>query len=413
MGYRSHVTFVVTGPRERVLALLAHWRLAGNRHMREALDELIVMPHGKAEDDLLAICFDESDTKWYPSYPDVQALERIWSECCRLEEPEDSGETGFEGAFVRIGEDSDDNETRNLGAYGCELISLSRVVECAVELDRAKDVRPRLATPATATPERTGTPRAGPSAALPFLFSRKPPMNRNRNLSILAAALLATGLASAQSSYSLQNDGRVQNTASTYAAVTGDGTSNSVAKGQTAASSGGSVAVNPIAGGAELAVSGWSATSGSGMAFNVSTGSGNGSAVSQGLSDARTFGDAAFANAHGAIAVGGSTDSGMTDAVRNGVDYKVATGTSQDGFAGGSSNGSFAAGGWTTQTPIAGGATVSAGVWDTKASQSTADAGGVTFTDGVPAGQSAAYRSANAGTDVKASAWYVDPAAAK
>lgn len=234
--------------------------------------------------------------------------------------------------------------------------------------------------------------------------------------SIIAIALSTMFVAGAalaqQTSYYLQNDGRIQNNVSTYAAVNGEGTSNSVANGNAMASSGGTVTANPIAGGMALGLSGWSATTAGGMAFNVSTGSGYGSALTQGWTDSRTFGDASFANEHGSISLVGATDSGMTNPVRNGVDYIVNAGTSQDGFANGAASGSFNAGGSTSQLPVAGGAVISANVWETKESQSSVAAGAVTFTGGVPAGQSAAVRNANAGNDTLVSGQYVDPFAA-
>lgn len=228
---------------------------------------------------------------------------------------------------------------------------------------------------------------------------------------IALAVLTVSGFASAQSvNYYLENSGRVNSSAATYATVNGDGTSNSVAQGAAMAQANGTVGSNPINGGQKLVLTGASNTTGSAMAFNVSTGNGTGSASSVGWSDAQTYGNNTFTNGHGTITMAGSTDGGMTNNVRNGVDVGVQAGRSQDGYADGTSSGSFDAKGKTQQTWSNGVATINGNVTTDHASQSTADAGGVTFTGGTPAGQSAAQRWANGGTQVNVSGSFDDPA---
>jgi hypothetical protein len=89
----------------------------------------------------------------------------------------------------------------------------------------------------------------------------------------------------------------------------------------------------------------------------------------------------------------------------------VVAGRSQDGYAAGADGGSFAISGATQQLPIAGGATVAAWVSDVKTSHAESEAGAVTFTDGTPAGQSAAFRHANSGNVTEAFGNFRDPAA--
>lgn len=233
-----------------------------------------------------------------------------------------------------------------------------------------------------------------------------------KRLFLLLAALCLAGAASAQSvDYRLENSGRIWNRVETNATVTDNGTANSVAKGAQSSSASGFVTSNPIAGGQALSLGGAVETIGSGMAFNVSTGNGTGYANSAGWSDANVNGYNNFTNAHGTIAMQGYTDSGMAAPVGHGVDVKVDAGRNQDGYAAGADGGSFAISGYTQQLPVAGGATVSAAVADTKTSHASSEAGAVTFTDGTPAGQSAAFRHANSGNVTETSASFIDPAA--
>lgn len=224
-----------------------------------------------------------------------------------------------------------------------------------------------------------------------------------------ALALAAFGAAAQSVDYRLENSGRIYNRVETNAVATDNGTANSVAKGAQSATAVGGVSSNPIAGGATLTLWGAVETVGSGMAFNVSTGSGTGYAKSEGWSDANVNGHNNFSNQHGSLTMNGFTDSGMASPVGHGVDIKVDAGRSQDGYAAGADGGSFAIVGQTQQLPVAGGATVAAYVSDTKTSHSSAEAGAVTFTDGTPAGQSAAFRHANSGNVSEAHGSFYDP----
>lgn len=230
----------------------------------------------------------------------------------------------------------------------------------------------------------------------------------------LLAAFAFAGLAQAQAvGQYLQNDGRINNSVSTYAAANGAGTSLSVARGEASAAASGFVSVVPgTAGGytgAVAALGGHSQTSNQGMAYNVSTGAGQGQAESHGWADARTFGSATFTAPGQTLSIAGSTDSGMADPVRNGTDVHVVAGTNTDGWAGASTSGAFLVTGYVGSAPIPGGVAVVGGVADIKESTAEAAAGGVTFAGGTPAGQSAATRWANAGTVVNASGSFSDP----
>ena len=227
-----------------------------------------------------------------------------------------------------------------------------------------------------------------------------------KRFSFLLAALAFAGAASAQSSYYMQNDGRIHNVTETYAAVNGAGGSLSHAEGSAQAVANGTVAVSPGSVAVTGAVSGFN----NATAYNTAFGSGVGSASSQGWSDARTFGNASSTLPTGSVSVNGIVDGGMTNPVRNGTDVHVSATTSQDGFVNAMYNGGFAVNGSISQTPIAGGAAVAGQVTDSKYSHGEVVAGGVTFSGGTPAGQSAAVRWGNSGVTVEANGQFVDPA---
>lgn len=228
---------------------------------------------------------------------------------------------------------------------------------------------------------------------------------------VFLTAMLASALTFAQSvDYYLANSGRVWNRVETNAVAVDSGTSNNRATSSMSSTASGYVSSVPIPGGQTLALSGTVATQGSGMAFNVSTGNATGYAMSQGWADAGVTGYNRFANEHGTLALSGSTDSGMVSPVGHGVDVNVSAGRSQDGYAAGGDGGSFTISGYTTQVAIPGGAAVAASITDTKESNAWAEAGAVTFTGGTPAGQSAAYRTANSGNVTEASGAFLDPA---
>lgn len=51
------------------------------------------------------------DWKWYPSYPDVQAWDELWTAMQEIE--------GISGYFCRVGEEMDDIETEDFGDDPC------------------------------------------------------------------------------------------------------------------------------------------------------------------------------------------------------------------------------------------------------------------------------------------------------
>lgn len=205
-----------------------------------------------------------------------------------------------------------------------------------------------------------------------------------KKMFVFALALAAAIGASAQSASDTAS-GRISIGASTYAGATGIGQSISHADSSAVAATALATSTAPNTATVAGAVSGQVFST----AYNVSSGSGFGSASAGGWSDASVAGQALVSSPTGGVAQGNlSVDGGMTNAVLNGVDSHVVAGTSQDGFA----NGTYAGTGSVTATNGANGSVVGS----TSADGQVA-VGAVTFSGGVPAGQSAAYREANTG----------------
>lgn len=141
MGYRSYGRMVLTGEKDRVLAIIADLKLRGNKHMHEALDEMVLWEdNGEA---YLALEFN--DWKWYPDYPDIQAFEAIWD---AFREAYEDGEDKpkLDGAFIRVGEDDDDVERRYFGDDPYDLVRSYIVLEGVNIPSKDDDLRSRGTT---------------------------------------------------------------------------------------------------------------------------------------------------------------------------------------------------------------------------------------------------------------------------
>ena len=147
MGYYSDVCMAVRAPKEWLIAEVATLRLTGDKARQQALDELTLIEDDKD----FAVLYLHDKCKWYAGYPDVAAIEAIWDhfiEVLELSEGPDS--TGpedprrnIDAAFVRVGEDDNDVESRYHGSDPYDLVYLDRGVGVSFDLG-AKDIRPRL-----------------------------------------------------------------------------------------------------------------------------------------------------------------------------------------------------------------------------------------------------------------------------
>ena len=147
MGYYSEVCMAVRAPKEWLIAEVATLRLTGDEARQQALDELTLIEDDKD----FAILYLHDNCKWYAGYRDVAAIEAVWDhfiEALMLSEsPDSAGLDGprrnIDAAFVRIGEEDNDTESRYHGSDPYDLVYLSRGVEISFDLG-AKDIRPRL-----------------------------------------------------------------------------------------------------------------------------------------------------------------------------------------------------------------------------------------------------------------------------
>lgn len=111
MGYRSDVRMIISGPKDELLAAFASFVLEGVQ--KEWLDEFIIADDGPGQA-VAILGHGGTNWKWYDDYKDVQAHVRIWNYFSGRDDV-------FSGAFVRVGEDSEDVEQRYFGSYGDDL----------------------------------------------------------------------------------------------------------------------------------------------------------------------------------------------------------------------------------------------------------------------------------------------------
>ncbi len=133
MGYSSKVAFAIRGKKEDVTTVLATYRLSDTPGSKEALAE----PSASESDDgYVTLSFYDESTKWYTEYKDVRALVIIF-DLFESESGDDRLDDRFDGAFIRVGEDDTDIETRYFGTNPYDLVSLSRTV--ALEVPHGKE----------------------------------------------------------------------------------------------------------------------------------------------------------------------------------------------------------------------------------------------------------------------------------
>lgn len=149
MGYYSEICMAVRAPKEWLIAEVATLRLAGDEACQQALDELTLIEDNNNKD--FAILYLHDNCKWYDGYPDVAAIMAVWDhfiEAFELgENPDGAGledpRRDIDMAFVRVGKDYNDVETRYDGSDPYDLVCLSRSIDVSFDLG-AKDIRPRL-----------------------------------------------------------------------------------------------------------------------------------------------------------------------------------------------------------------------------------------------------------------------------
>ena len=149
MGYYSDVCMAIRAPKEWLIAEVATLRLTGDKARQQALDELTLIEDNNNKD--FAILYLHDNCKWYDGYPDVAAIMAVWDHFVKAlklgESPDGAGvedpRRDIDMAFVRIGEDDDDIESRYHGSDPNDLVQINRSIEVSFDLG-AKDIRPRL-----------------------------------------------------------------------------------------------------------------------------------------------------------------------------------------------------------------------------------------------------------------------------
>lgn len=97
MGYRSYGEMLIYGPAREMVGFMAAQKLSGLHPC--ILEEGEFLTHG----DLGIYRLQFNDWKWYESYPDIQAFERLWDSAAQQDDM-------LSGWRWRIGEDDNDIE---------------------------------------------------------------------------------------------------------------------------------------------------------------------------------------------------------------------------------------------------------------------------------------------------------------
>lgn len=109
MGYRSDVAYVIKfDDIEQRDAFVVLMRAKNNALITQALDEI---DHDDDKDPI--ITFSCESTKWYESFPDVQAHHTLMDQAHEL--------YGAGYRFVRIGEDPNDIDVQDMDDKGLDL----------------------------------------------------------------------------------------------------------------------------------------------------------------------------------------------------------------------------------------------------------------------------------------------------
>ena len=120
MGYRSDVTIVIyPDPGEQKSERYDTLKVLMNTTFKSAYEEwdecFTWLDHPRV------LQFQIQSIKWYPSYPDVQALTTMLDAIGEME--------GYNYEFMRIGEDSDDIESNSRGDHLEYYVQLTRSIE--------------------------------------------------------------------------------------------------------------------------------------------------------------------------------------------------------------------------------------------------------------------------------------------
>lgn len=145
---------VIQGPKELILTGFGALNLTGNATMLEATEEWRIMDDGVQKTvggpdiPLVVAILGQGGTewKWYESFSDVVAHKAIYSHFEELynDFPNERPYNLLNGAFTRIGEDTDDIVTEFWGNDPYELLSVRRTIDCPYDDRHSTDLRESL-----------------------------------------------------------------------------------------------------------------------------------------------------------------------------------------------------------------------------------------------------------------------------
>ena len=107
MGYRSSVAMLITTDdrnERKIEELMIHLKLS-QISLKSWIERVGI--EDKIGWNYHTFAFRADDVKWYPDYPEVQAIERVWEIAQKVE--------GLSGVFMRVGENAGDVEELNFG----------------------------------------------------------------------------------------------------------------------------------------------------------------------------------------------------------------------------------------------------------------------------------------------------------
>ena len=102
MGYRSSVAMLITTDdrsQRKIEELMIHLKLS-QISLKSWIERVGI--EDKIGWNYHTFAFRADDVKWYPDYPEVQAIERVWEIAQKVH--------GLSGVFLRFGENIDDTK---------------------------------------------------------------------------------------------------------------------------------------------------------------------------------------------------------------------------------------------------------------------------------------------------------------
>ena len=115
MGYYNDVAYSYEGPTDEIITVLTAFRLKSKDAMDVLKDFRCITVNN-----ITTITFHDESTKWDSSYPEVHALKELYSAF-------EAFDNKCSGAFMRIGEESGDEEHEYFGE-GDSLLEYTRCI---------------------------------------------------------------------------------------------------------------------------------------------------------------------------------------------------------------------------------------------------------------------------------------------